>query len=93
MFQKIIDNYLFIAPSKYKLKKYDVYNYKTGDYITSFGAIHSNGVPYDQYFDKISFYKDYNHLNKERRKRYIIRHMKDKNVSPYPSYFSLKFLW
>jgi hypothetical protein len=36
--EKRIDNWLFVAPSHKPYKKYDVYNNRTGDNITSFGA-------------------------------------------------------
>lgn len=94
MFIRRIKNWVFVAPSKRKLKKYDVYSSKTGEYITSFGAIHPLGQPYEQYFDKISFYKDYNHENKERRKLYRLRHKNDKlSDKTSAGFFSWFFLW
>jgi hypothetical protein len=94
MFVKRIKNYDFVAPSKKKLKKYDVYSSKTGEYITSFGAIHPDSQPYEQYFDKISYYKDYDHGDKERRRLYRLRHNKD-NIKDKtsPAYFSWFYLW
>ena len=53
VFTKKIKNYLFVAPSNTKDKKYDVYDYKTGKKIASFGNIN-----YQQYKDKISYYSD-----------------------------------
>jgi len=72
---------IFVAPASNKLKKYDVYdkNYK---YITSFGAIRPNGIPYEQYYDKLGYYKDYNHNDKQRRDRYRKRHINDNLDDP-----------
>ena len=39
------------APSRNPLKKYDVFQSKT--FITSFGQKHPNGIPYEQYKDKL----------------------------------------
>ena len=79
-----------IAPSENKLKKYDVYH--NNKKISSFGAIKSDGTPYDQYFDKIGYYKDYNHYDNERKKRYYKRH--GKKAKKYSAkYWSHIFLW
>lgn len=94
MFIKRLKNYDFVAPSKRKLKKYDVYSSKSGEYIASFGAIHPDGQPYEQYFDKIGFYEDYDHNDKERRRLYRLRHAKDDiSDKTSPAYFSWFFLW
>jgi hypothetical protein len=47
-----------------------VYNNRTGDYITSFGALKKNKEPYEQYDDRIGYYKQYNHYDLKRRERY-----------------------
>lgn len=84
-------DFIFVAPSKYKQKKYDAYT-KDGEYITSFGAIKKNGTPYDQYKDKIGYYSMYDHKDKKRRDNYYKRH--NKNYPKYsPDWFSKKFLW
>ena len=95
VFQKVIDNWLFIAPSYKPFKKYDVYNNRTGDYITSFGALKKNKEPYEQYNDnRIGYYKQYNHYDLKRRERYRNRHKKDPyNVVGTPAFFSWYFLW
>ena len=95
VFQKVIDNWLFIAPSYKPFKKYDVYNNRTGDYITSFGALKKNKEPYEQYNDnRIGYYKQYNHYDLKRRQRYRNRHKKDPyNVVGTPAFFSWYFLW
>jgi len=94
MFVKRIKNYDFVAPSKKKLKKYDVYSSKTGEYITSFGGIYPSGEPYEQYFDKIGYYEAYNSNDKERRRLYRLRHNKD-NIKDKrsPAFFSWFYLW
>ena len=51
VFQKLIDNWLFIALTDLVISKqyhkYDVYNNRTGDYITSSGALKKNKEPYE----------------------------------------------
>ena len=91
MFKKKIDNYIFVAPSK-KNKKYDAYDAKTGKYITSFGGLYKDGTPYEQFFDKIGYYSEYNHLDDKRRENYYRRHgnVGKKNSAKY---FSSYFLW
>jgi hypothetical protein len=91
VFKKKLDNFIFIAPSK-KNKKYDVYDAKTKDYITSFGGLHKDGTPYEQYFDKIGYYSEYNHLDKKRRTNYYKRHGKKAKLYS-PKWFSHLFLW
>ena len=94
VFQKLIDNWLFIAPSYKQYHKYDVYNNRTGDYITSFGALKRNKEPYEQYDDRIGYYKQYNHYDLKRRERYRLRHKNDKINDPTSSgFFSWWFLW
>ena len=68
MFQVKKDGFIFVAPSKHKGKKYDVYN-KYGYYVTSFGSIN-----YQHYKDRIGYYKSLNHYDKERRRLYYARH-------------------
>ena len=59
-----------------------------------FGAIKSDGTPYQQYYDKIGDYKDFNHKDKKRRDRYIKRHQHFIRKGFYsPGYFSMKYLW
>jgi len=74
-----------------KNKKYDVF--KDGKYITSFGAIHPNGTPYTQYFDKIQVYKDYNNYDDKKRENYKKRHEKDRHNKYSAGWFSDIFLW
>lgn len=81
---KIIGKYKF-KKSKRKNKKYDAYDLND-NYIASFGAL-----GYQQYKDKIGYYSDLDHNDKERRKRYYARHKEAKFESP--KYFSHKFLW
>jgi hypothetical protein len=95
MNRKIIqkDGFVFMVPSKKKLKKYDVYH--DGVYLTSFGAIRPNGQPYEQYEDKISdYYSEYNHYDDRRRANYRKRH-KHTNINSIfsPAYWSWHYLW
>jgi hypothetical protein len=83
--------------SHLKNKKYDaiLYNTKTKrKNIIPFGAIKSNGTPYEQYKDGtgLGLYTKYDHLDKKRREKYRKRH--GTNPKRYsPGYFSLKYLW
>lgn len=82
--------------SKIKNKKYTAFlrNKKTNRINKiHFGAIKEDGIPYEQYYDKLKLYSSYNHLDKDRRKRYIERHKKDINKPYSASYFSLFYLW
>lgn len=71
--------------SKRKNKKYDAY--KDGKYIVSFGDSR-----YQQYKDMIGLYSKKDHLDKERRKRYYMRHGKDASFES-AKWFSHKYLW
>jgi hypothetical protein len=79
--------FTFKAPSKRKNKKYDVYY--DDIYLTSFGQL-----PYEQYEDKIGYYRDLNHYDKKRRDNYRTRHRHD-NISDLSSagFWSWHFLW
>ena len=79
--------HIYFMVSKNPLKKYDAYDKKTNKKIASFGA---RGMA--QYFDKIGVYSTYNHLDKERRKRYYLRHGK-KATKYSPKWFSHHMLW
>ena len=94
VFQKVIDNWLFIAPSKKKFKKYDVYDNRTRDYITSFGQLKQDGTPFTQFHDKITYYSDYNNNDKRKRDNYRKRHKNDKiDDTTTSGFFSWYFLW
>lgn len=74
------------------LKKYDAV-FDDG-HVVSFGAIKRNGEPYKQYKDKtlLKLFSQFDHLNKQRRDRYYLRHSVD-----YPKYsadwFAKHYLW
>ena len=84
------NDYIF-KPSVRKHKKYDVFTL-LGEYITSFGAIKENGVPYEQYRDNIGHYADKNHYDKDRRNRYFKSHG-NKFKFESAGYFSALYLW
>lgn len=106
-FQKILIvkgiKYL-LEPSKKENKKYDVYmvfnnkemgigvlkdNQFVKRYITSFGD-----KRYQHYKDKIGFYKNKDHNDKERRKLYKDRHKNDNIDDPnYAGFWSWHYLW
>ncbi len=87
MFTKVINGFLFTAPSKRKDKKYDVYNNKTKTYITSFGSRY-----YQHYRDKIGYYSKLNHLDDNRKRLYYLRHGRTNNKTS-AKYFSNHYLW
>jgi hypothetical protein len=93
-------------PEQYKLVRFQVCrdkkhkynaileNKKTGKQKkVPFGGIKSDGTPYQHYHDKIGKYRKYDHGDKERRKRYVIRH-KGEQLNKFSSgYFSMLYLW
>lgn len=83
------DGYIF-KKSSTKTKKYDVY--KDGKKIASFGAIKSDGKPYEQYKDKIGLYSNFDHNDINRKFLYYVRHNKT-YTKDSPDYFSKKYLW
>jgi hypothetical protein len=93
-------------PQDYKLVQFQVskdgkhkYNAilehkKTGKpRIVPFGGIKADGTPYQHYRDKIGKYSKYNHLDKERRQRYRIRHRGEDQMKFSSGWFSMRFLW
>lgn len=60
-----------------------------------FGAIKPTGEPYYQYHDTtpLKSYKQYDHKDDERRKRYIARHKKDIKRGFNAGWLSFLFLW
>jgi hypothetical protein len=85
-FEKTIDGSKFMAPSKIENKKYDV--------IAPNGKKFSFGDKrYQQYHDKIGYYKNLDHNDKQRRDNYRARHKHDKLDSYSSGFFSYNFLW
>lgn len=82
---------MIFKKSTRKDKKYDVFD-KEGNKIASFGGIRENGVPYEQFKDRIGLYKNYDHNDKERRDRYKKRHNKPL-VKNTPNFFAHTYLW
>jgi hypothetical protein len=58
-----------------------------------FGAIKPDGTPYEQYKDRIGGYAEYDHGDRDRRKRYRQRHEGEDAKKFSSGYFSLKYLW
>lgn len=84
------DGYFFVKSSN-RGKKYDVYN-SDGKKLASFGGVHKNGKPYEQFKDRIGLFSAYDHGDADRKKRYYQRHgVSAKKESP--KWFSHKFLW
>lgn len=93
-------------PEDYKLVRFQVSkdgkhkyqaileNKKTGKQKTvRFGGIKADGTPYQHYRDKIGEYSKYDHHDKERRRRYHIRHKGEDKMKFSSGYFSLRYLW
>jgi hypothetical protein len=80
-----VAGYVFKVPKRNSKKKYDVY--KDGKFLVSFGS-NTN----QQYKDKIGFYKNLDHLDKDKRKRFYDRF----GTTPKAEsalWFSSRFLW
>jgi len=88
MFYRTINGYdIYVNMDKNTNYKYKVY--KDNKFITNFGD-----KRYEQYYDKIGYYKNLNHLNKSRRYKYRQRHQNDNIDDPnYAGYWSWNFLW
>lgn len=81
-----------------RLSKYDAIleNKKNKKIIfVSFGSIRPNGIPYAQFKDNtpLKLYTKYDHLDEDRRQRYLKRHINDINKPYSSSWFSAKYLW
>ena len=83
-----------VTPSN---KKYSVCVVKNG----AKRLIHFGDRSMEHYFDKLGHWKSLNHLDKERRKRYLARAkgIKDSEGNltwkdrSSPNYYSVKYLW
>ena len=61
-----------------------------------FGAIRPDGEPYEQYKDLtgLNLYSDWDHNDRERRKRFVQRHKRNLKYNTYsPTYFAIHYLW
>jgi hypothetical protein len=68
--------------------------HKKYDAIMSDGSIVSFGDNRHFYFfDKMGMYPELNHLDKERKDNYKLRHHKDINKRFSPGWMSYNFLW
>lgn len=87
MLLKILEPDFFIRKSTRKNKKYDII--KGDKYLLSFGSSHHH-----QYKDAtpLKAYSHLDHNDKERRRRYYLRHSKTLNKNS-PKYWSNRFLW
>lgn len=78
------NNHMYFKPSTRKNKKYDVFD-EDWNYLTSFGD-----KRYQHYKDRLGYYAELDHLDDERRKRYIARHKNDNKLA---GILALKMLW
>jgi hypothetical protein len=81
-----LDNFIFDSDSKLENKKYDVY--KDDKYMVSFGD-----KRYGQYKDRIGYYGDLDHNDKNRRRLFRLRHEKNIKKMYSPAWFAAKYLW
>lgn len=58
-----------------------------------FGGKKEDGTPYQHYRDRIGHYSKYDHLDKDRRQRYRIRHHGQDKHKFSSGFFSWRFLW
>lgn len=85
-FKRKLNGFIFKAPSRRQNKKYDVFD-ENDKYITSFGDRR-----YEQFKDRIGYYKHKDHNDMRRKAFYYDRHgYASKPLSP--KYFSHNFLW
>ena len=85
-------------PSDSKNKKYSVY---VKDEDGQKKLIHFGDKRYEHYYDKIGHYRDLDHNDDERRRRYLKRAkgIVDKDgqltwkMKSSPNYWSVKYLW
>ena len=84
-FHKKVDGIDFYAPSKTKDKKYDA--------VVEGKKYSFGNKNYEQYHDKISYYKDLNHEDKQRRENYRARHKHDKLNTYSSGFFAWHYLW
>lgn len=93
-------------PQDYRLERFEVSTDGKHKYIAilthkktgkqrgvPFGGIKTDGTPYQHYHDKIGAYRQYDHKDKERRRRYRIRHKGQDQKKFSSGYFSMRFLW
>ena len=82
---------LYFEKSKKRYKKYDaIIKVQNRLKRVSFGDIR-----YQHYWDStgLDLYADWNHSDTYRRRRYLTRHEKEKDVLFSPGYFSYYYLW
>jgi len=91
------NNYSFLEFQK-DGKKHKYYaileNKKTKKILkVGFGGIKKDGMPYQQYKDRIGLYSNYDHLDPKRRQLYLQRH-RGEALNKYSSgWFSINYLW
>lgn len=93
-------------PEEYKLVGFKVASDKKHKYLAllqnkntgkekkvPFGAIKSDGTPYQHYRDRIGHFSKYDHKDRERRKRYLVRHRGQDENKFSSGWFSIRYLW
>lgn len=77
-------SYPIYISDKYPKKYYSVINGK---------RVYFGDIRYQQYYDKIGYYKILDHVDDKRRKSFWSRHNKSINKIASPGWFSLHILW
>lgn len=80
-----------------KYKGYDIYlsDKPEKKYYAMVGnrKVYFGAYGYEHYHDKLGYYSDWNHWDKDRRRRYKIRHEKDRHNKGSAGWFSDQILW
>jgi hypothetical protein len=80
-----------------KYKNYDIYvsdRYPKKYYANVNGKkVYFGDQRYEQYYDKMGYYSDLNHLDNKRRRLYKSRHQKDRFRTGSAGWFADKILW
>lgn len=76
-------------------KYFAVIEHKTTGKIKKipFGGKYEDGTPYEQYKDRLGHYSAFDHKDKERRRRWLLRHGENAKHKFSSAYFSKTMLW
>lgn len=87
--------YMSIYVGKYKGYPIFVSNLKNKKYyaLVNNRKVHFGDSRYQHYTDKMGYWEHLNHYDKERRRRYKIRHEKDRHNKGSAGWFADQILW
>ena len=78
------DSYPIFVSDKYPKKYYALVNRK---------KVYFGDQKYEHYYDRLGYYSDLNHLDKNRKRLYKLRHNKDRHVKGSAGWFADQILW